>query len=541
MKDTVSDHNDQETLASTGVTDTITVLIEEASSALSCGDSNIVQTYREDILRSLKILVDPHQHNNKRTLAIYIASVRNNIGNIRFALHEYETAYSFYETAYRMRKKVFGPINLNTSITAFNAGKCLHCLGRPDRALRYYNLFTKAIFSSTKLMTEETVLILQNIAWAFHQDHSLKHANTFYRLALSSAHMVLGENHKVVSRIFNMLGTLRYELGDLKFALACYHRSLRIEVSNLGWQQQGPCTNKRKYLDILTTLSNMAQTNEEIGNLGNSLPCSRKKLEILKSQDCKASMPTSEVNRNVANTLSDLARVLGKLGRFGQALTALTEVLRTRRQEYGIDHSLVATTLNDMGIAHGSQGQTHLALQCFKESLEIRQMSKRSDSNVSTVLCNIARVHNHNGDTNKALVHYQKVVNCELSRRKERDLDFNSSTSSEILLDALEQLSMIYQDDLADPREAIRCYEKGLRLITEDGPGVVSYDVHSRYLGMAGNTCLIIGDKEKATCFFTETMRVNAAGGLAFNANIKATGYYIHKVESDHLPSAPAA
>ena len=42
---------------------------------------------------------------------------------------------------------------------------------------------------------------------------------------------------------------------------------------------------------------------------------------------------------------------------------------------------------------------------------------------------------------------------------------------------------------------------------------------------MAGNTCLIIGDKDKVTYFFTETMRVNAAGGLAFNANIKATGW----------------
>jgi hypothetical protein len=41
---------------------------------------------------------------------------------------------------------------------------------------------------------------------------------------------------------------------------------------------------------------------------------------------------------------------------------------------------------------------------------------------------------------------------------------------------------------------------------------------------MAGNTCLIIGDKDKVTYFFTETMRVIAAGGLAFNANIKATG-----------------
>jgi hypothetical protein len=158
MKDTISEHNDQETLASKGVTDTVRVLIEEASSALSCGDSNIVQTYREDILQSLKILVDPHQHNNKRTLAIHIASVRNHIGNIRIALHEYETAYSFYETAYRMHRKVFGPINLNTSITAFNAGKCLHCLGRPDRALRYNNFFTKEICSSikAKLMTQET-------------------------------------------------------------------------------------------------------------------------------------------------------------------------------------------------------------------------------------------------------------------------------------------------------------------------------------------------------------------------------------------------
>jgi hypothetical protein len=173
MKDTISEHNDQETLAYKGVTDTITVLIEEASSALSCGNSNIVQTYREDILRSLKIRVDPHQHNNNRTLAIHIASVRNHIGNIRIALHEYETAYSFYETAYRMQRKVFVPINFNTSITPYNAGKCLHCLGRPDRALCYYNLLTKAIFSSikAKLMTQETCMTEESFSMRTRSMH----------------------------------------------------------------------------------------------------------------------------------------------------------------------------------------------------------------------------------------------------------------------------------------------------------------------------------------------------------------------------------
>lgn len=71
----------------------------------------------------------------------------------------------------------------------------------------------------------------------------------------------------------------------------------------------------------------------------------------------------------------------------------------------------------------------------------------------------------------------------------------------------------------------------------------VPVDVHSRYLGMAGNACLNLGDMEGAIRFFADTMRVNLAGGLAFHANIRTKGYDFVRFEScgTRLPAAPAA
>jgi tetratricopeptide (TPR) repeat protein len=525
------------------VIDDISKLVEETSLALSNVENDAVRIHRDEIIQSMAIVLDPIRRDKKRVLARNIASIMYNIGNIWFAENEHETALSFYDRSYRMRKKIFGLKNLRTCMAAVNAGKCLHCLGRHCLALRYYNIFAKTVVSSKQFLTKETITVLRSLAWAFHQDHSFDHANRFYELALWSTKQSFGENNKEMSRTLNLLGNLKFEHGDFNSALECYEKSLRVEILNIERQKRKadvpiPESYKR-YLDVLTTLSNIAQTSETIGNLRKSLSSMRKMLVILESPDCKASMPLSQVNRTVAKTLSHSARIFKKLGRFDQALRALTDVLRTQKQEYGPYHSLVAMTLNDMGVAHGSQGQVDLALQCFKESLDMRLLLKDSASNVSTVLCNIALVHYRNGDAKQAMLQYKKVVNRELSQRKSKssvDLPLSSET-----LDALEQLAMIYQDDLDDPHEAIRCYEKGINLINESDFGDLSANALSRYLSMAGNTCLKLGDRRRASMFFTEAMRVNEAGGLAFNANIKVTGYEIHKVRREFRPSAPAA
>ena len=487
------------------------------------------------------------------------ATEKSKIGDVRLSQNQYRTAYAFYKEAFEIRRIVLGSSHFDTIQAAFNAGKCLHCLGKPDHALRYYKIFTKALFKAillsttsprgrndSHLLTKETVLMTQSIAWAFHQERSFNHASMFYRLALETARNVLGEKHKVVARILSQFGKLMFESGDMASALKYYLRGLKIE----GALQQRQMNHiNEDVLDFLTTISNIACTLEQMGQLENSLECYNKIL-LLRFQhdddDDDATSASTRIlamkRRSDADTLLNMARVHWKLERPVQALEALNEALLIQKQEYGCDHSIVASTLNEIGIIHGEQeGHTHLALQFFEESLRIRVLIDNPDQRtISSVLYNMARIHERTGDSVEALVHLKKVAEHELLESVEDEI--NKVSSPEVLLDVLELMAQIYEK-LDDPREALACLEKGIRIIMGKGPNVVSLHVHSRYLGMAGNVCLRLGNIKKVMHFFIETMRVNIAGGLAFDANIKvAMGYEdVRRFESEYVLAAAAA
>ena len=161
---------------------------------------------------SLSILLNPLQRERQREnmytmrtcspqqVDVAIATVRNTIGDIKFAQKEFETAYSFFENAYQIRKNALGVAHPDTVVSALNAGKCLHCLHKPDQALFYYDIFLKALlsFSPTNnynILTEETILHIQSIAWAFHQERSFENANKFYDLSLKTARKVFGDDN----------------------------------------------------------------------------------------------------------------------------------------------------------------------------------------------------------------------------------------------------------------------------------------------------------------------------------------------------------
>jgi hypothetical protein len=323
------------------------------------------------------------------------ARVKSNIGKIKFEKNEFESAYSFYMDAFQILRNEYGEDNLDTSIAAYNTGKCLHSLGRPNDALHFYDLFTKCIFASKdlKLLTEENILNLQCIAWDFFQHRSFENAKTFYQLALVSAMKVLGENHKVVAQILNQCGNLSFECGDVSVALRCYEKGLEIE-------QKLHSSRKYNHPDTIITMSNIAHAHENLGSLEKSLEFLERIIDALRSED--STEPAASRNRGVADVLFSTARVHIKLGRLNRALETLSQVLYIQRQEFGDEHGLVATTLNEIGIIYAGQGQTLLALENFQESFKIRKALNGPNLNLSTVLFNIARIHVQNGDNDKA-------------------------------------------------------------------------------------------------------------------------------------------
>jgi hypothetical protein len=92
-----------------------------------------------------------------------IVTIKNNIGDIKFIQNDFENAFLLYDEVYKIRSISRDSNAKGTSIAAFNVRKCLHCLGRSGAARRYYEIFTKSLFSSPNL----NLLTNTRLFWLF--------------------------------------------------------------------------------------------------------------------------------------------------------------------------------------------------------------------------------------------------------------------------------------------------------------------------------------------------------------------------------------
>jgi tetratricopeptide (TPR) repeat protein len=329
------------------------------------------------------------------------ARVMSQLGARKFEKDEYDCAYSHYMDAYQTLRNEYGDDNIDTSMAAFYTGKCLHCLGRQQAALHFYELFAKSVLENEDRLTEANILNLQSIAWAYYRCRSFRHANSFYQAALLSAFKVLGENHEISAKILNQCGNLHFECGHFNVALRCYKKGLSIE------QEIYP-DRATNHPDVLVTMHNISHSLEKNGDLLKAFKFLQKTIESF--QKGSADTASSRYRKIVADVHLSKARVLSKLGRPTPALEACSQSLEVLRKEFGNDNTDVAATLNEMGIIHANKGDAQLALQNFEESLSIRKKLNDPSKNVSTVLFNLARIHVQNGDDDKAQECFEDLI-----------------------------------------------------------------------------------------------------------------------------------
>ena len=532
----------------------IVLVAERVSRALTvcdCDDEDATQKdLRKKLCQRQEILFDQLNGNNMFAISINYAKCVGIIGDILFLKNDFTSALSSHEEAYQVFRTNCGDYNIDTIRAAFSAGKCLHALGNHHGALKFYSIFTNSVLldsssgTGNQNLTEETILMMHKIAWAFHQERAHQHARRFYEVALRSAKTALGENNQILVRILNQYGNLMVECGQQINALKCYERSFQIEEF-LRRQQHQPYANSASILDSLTTLSNILEVYKSMGHLEKYLTCSRELLRFLRSPNVNSSMLPSTAHGKATSILWSMVSVLKKADRPNQSLKTLIELLYLYRQKYGQDHHYVAAILNDIGSIQGQCGQTQLAIQNFKESLRIRILLKDPDEcNVVTVLYNIACVHDLNGNIPESLEYLQQLVEHELLKRRLIGRgQIKSSLSTVTLITALEKMAEIYQDDLNDLDEALACVKKGISVIIKEqddhsSTNVPYYDPRSRFLCKAGNIYLKLCDLETAMFYFSEAMRVNIAGYLPFYANIVHYNF-VHMV--GNKASAPAA
>ncbi len=335
------------------------------------------------------------------------ARVNTDLGKVEFEKNAFEGAYSHFLDAFEILRKENKENSLEAVDAAFNVGKCLQCLGRHTEAFHFYDIFTKSLFSSEDgadrydLLTEERILNLQWIAHVFHQQNFFESSNCFYQLTLSASIKVLGEEHLITTRVLNQCGNLAFENGDMAVALRCYEKGLEIE------EKMNSCRGKC-HPDLIITMTNIAYVHIKNGSLDCSLKMFQRIIDSLKSGDYVCEPMVSD--SCVADILLSAAAVNSKLGHTERALEILLQVLEIQRKEFGDEHSLVASTLNEIGIAYAEQDKKTLALTSFQKSLKIRKTLQDPELNLSPVLFNMARIHVKNGDNDAAQECFDELI-----------------------------------------------------------------------------------------------------------------------------------
>ena len=509
-----------------------------------------LESYRMQLLLSQKkLLLEEHVKketissiNNKEMLLSYF-QVKSIIGDIHFTLASFQTALSFHDQAYKILTQInsglYPDIERLLLRAAFNVGQSLHILGKRREALRYYITIMNAIqpmlspqkekkeisiptqqteeTKATKtsfngnIINEEIIIIIQKIAWAFHQDREFSYARSFYSLALRSATTVLGENHLIIVRILNLYGNLMIEFGHASKALAYYKRSLYTEQALRRQNLTDRGSNATSYVDSLMTLSNMCQTYEMMGDKEGHLACCAKILMFLEDEGVRSSLSPSDVRRRTTSVLLSIANIRMKSllspssrlcspSTYQELQKVLTRVLHLQRQEYGNDDRLVSATLNDLGIIQVHCGHVQLAIQNFHESLQICIMldDRQEDPQLlddtcinasTTMLYNLAFAHSLNRDTLAALACLRELVGQHDEIQLDQDIvslerwayrptrkrttrpgrgSGPNISSNVILLSALLKMAQIYYGELNEPHCALSCLEAGLHCMSND-------------------------------------------------------------------------
>ncbi len=105
--------------------------------------------------------------------------------------------------------------------------------------------------------------------------------------------------------------------------------------------------------------------------------------------------------------LYNLAGLLEDQGKKVEAKQLYLEVLDYRKNEKNIKYNSLANTLNALGVFHGNQGDSKMALKYYQLALSVYKNNIPNDKNYSLTLRNIGKEYKDAGQSQKAMQYYE--------------------------------------------------------------------------------------------------------------------------------------
>ena len=374
---------------------------------------------------ALSIFVKLEQHKNakdKLERDLYVATIINNIGRVRYCLEDYKSALPFFEKAFTMRRSCYGDEHLDVCISLLNMGFCQHKLGDVDAAIISYRSYVDIMltdgFQEDQSLRDFSDLV-SLIADMFHEDDDLSAAIAFYEIALKTA-MRLHCANLIISDILNKLGNVFYELGEFTSALRVYSQGLEVESEILA----------PNHINFAVTLSNIAMIHEEQDKPELSLARYNEALDIFLSNQ--------GYELHSAKTLSAIGLIQARsTDTIESASASLRQAIQFRTKVTGWYDTDNSSNLYCLGEISLKLKQFELAFWCFEKCLDILRIVEAPHCDIALVINNLCDLLIEQFDDScRALKHYEEILERECSSE-------NSDVST--LLETLERVGKVHE------------------------------------------------------------------------------------------------
>lgn len=192
------------------------------------------------------------------------------------------------------------------------------------------------------------------------------------------------------ANICMLIGTFRYQLGDLDSAMDALGRSFKTYYQNKGSMSQG----------ARAVIEKMADVRRDQGHYNEAIEMYNRILKF----DQHALGDTHPL---VAETLNNLALIQERMGHYTAALEYYQEVLAIRKSALGDQDLKVADVINNMAIVHYMCAEYDAALHLFEEAVAIYQKTEldqaQAQQAVADALSNMGDIHKEQGRLDEAL------------------------------------------------------------------------------------------------------------------------------------------
>lgn len=279
----------------------------------------------EDLQRALEIREEVLGPDHPR-----IATTLNALGAVHRSRNDRDAALAVQTRAIEIRRAALGADHPETGIAANDLGLLEQARGRYDEALKYLDESLK--IAETARNDREVALVLNNLGRLQQLRGDLPAASRHLERALKIREALPGSHALDIAATLHNLGLLRLLQGDRPAARDLLERALRLRERKLD----------DAHPELVTTLVDLGTVYYRIGDYPRALDMHERALAIQRR--------SSTADRDIANSLRNLALVRDARGEHDAALALASEAVTLGERALGPEHPDMTTLLNTLGM-----------------------------------------------------------------------------------------------------------------------------------------------------------------------------------------------